>query len=185
VKPELETFRRETSAAIEHARRLIGGLDAEAVSQRPSPGEWSAGECLDHLTMSARAYHPMVEEAIRRGAPVGASEYKPAWIWRKFLGGLEPPVKRKFKAAPAFVPESRRPAGEILNDFAACHEHLIDALPKLDALDLGKIRIVSPFASWMRYPLGLVFYIIPAHCRRHLWQAEQAAARLRKSGERR
>ncbi len=182
MKPELEMFRRDTLAAMEHAQRLVGSLSPEAVSRRPSPEEWSVGECLDHLTITARAYHPMVDDAITRGTPLGDREYKPAWIWRKFLGALEPPVKRRFKAAAAFVPEKQRPASEVLNDFVASHEHLIDALPKLDPLDLGQIRITSPFASWMRYPLGLTFYIIPAHCRRHLWQADQVVARLPAAG---
>jgi hypothetical protein len=178
VKRELEWFRRDIRAAIEHAQRLVGDLPAEQVTQRPSPSEWSVGECLDHLTITARAYQPIVDAAIARGEPRGADEYQPSWIWRKFVALLEPPVKRKFKAVPAFLPAQQRPADEALRDFVEAHQRLIDALPQLEPLDLGKIRIVSPFASWMRYPLGLVFYIVPAHCRRHLWQAGQVVARL-------
>lgn len=183
MKQELELFQRDTAAALEHARRLFEKLSPEETTQRPTPAEWSVGECLDHLTITAKAYRPIVDEAIARGTPQGIAEYQPAWIWRKFLGALEPPVKRKFKAAAAFVPDNQRPAQEILNDFVQSHEGLIEALPKLEPLDLERIRITSPFASWMRYPLGLTFYIIPAHCRRHLWQADQVAARLSAAGK--
>lgn len=183
MKHELELFRRETSAAMDHARHLVGELSAELLHQRPAPTEWSAGECLDHLTITARAYHPLIDEAIARGAPLSAREYQPSWIWRKFLASLEPPVKRKFKTAPAFIPQAQRPPGDVLREFLEEHQRLIDALPRIEPLDLSKIRIASPFAHWMRYPLGLVFYLVPAHCRRHLWQADQAVARFTVAGE--
>jgi hypothetical protein len=120
----------------------------------------------------------MVEKATAQRAPLSESEYRPSWIWRKFIEALEPPVKRKFKAAPAFLPTEQRTAPEVLKDFLEAHKGLLASIPRLEALDLGKIRIVSPFAAWMRYPLGLVFLIVPAHCRRHLWQAEQVVERL-------
>ena len=183
MKPELERFRRETTEAMDHARRLVSELSDEVLQKRPSPAEWSAAECLDHLTISARAYHPFVDEAIDRGAPLGTSPYKPRWIWRKFVESLEPPVKRKFKTAPAFVPDRQRPSQDVLRDFLEAHQRLLDALPRVDPLDLRKIRIASPFAQWMRYPLGLVFYLVPAHCRRHLWQADQAVARFSVAGQ--
>lgn len=183
MKYELDLFRRETTAAIEHAQRLMAGLSGDEGNRRPSPSEWSVAECLDHLTISAQAYHPIVDAAIARGNPLGEQDYRPSWIWRKFIEALEPPVKRKFKAAAAFIPAKQRPAQESLDEFLKAHGHLLAALPKLEPLDLQKIRIVSPFAAWMRYPLGLVFYIIPAHCRRHLWQAEQVIARLKAAGE--
>jgi hypothetical protein len=178
-------FRRDMRVAIEHAQRLAGGLPADLVTQRPAPSEWSVGECLDHLTITARAYHPIVDAAIARGEPRGVDDYQPSWIWPQFVAVLEPPVKRKFKAVSTFLPTQQRPADEVFRDFVEAHQRLIDALPQLEPLDLGKIRIVSPFASWMRYPLGLVFYIVPAHCRRHLWQADQVVARLPAAGKQR
>jgi hypothetical protein len=85
---------------------------------------------------------------------------------------MEPPVKRGFRAPAPFVPGSVRPVEEARRDFVAAHEFILSKAEALDRLDLGRIKIESPFAKWISYPLGLVFYILPAHCRRHLWQAE-------------
>ena len=43
-----------------------------------------------------------------------------------------------------------------------------------------RMKIVSPFDKRVRYNLVSAFHILAAHERRHLWQAEQAVAELRR-----
>jgi len=179
MKHELETFRRETLAIFDDIERLLIDLSDDDVNRKPSPTEWSAGECLDHLTITARAYRQTLDAHIERGGPLGSREYRPSWIWRKFVASLEPPVKRKFKAPAPFVPSTARRKEQIATDFMVSHQEILAVLPSIERLDTRRIRISSPFASWVRYPLGLVFYILPAHCRRHLWQAREALARTK------
>jgi hypothetical protein len=128
--------------------------------------------------MTAKAYVPVIESSLAAGLPRGGGSYKPGWLWRKFVESMEPPVKRKYKTAARFAPEWARSVEETRRDFVAAHRWLLDRLESLDALDLGRIKVESPFAKWMRYPLGLVFYILPAHCRRHVWQAGNVRASL-------
>ena len=64
-----------------------------------------------------------------------------------------------------------------LTAFVRVHESLRERVPRLAPVDLGRIRVPSPFAKWVSYSLGLVCYLIPAHCRRHLAQARAAVNR--------
>ncbi len=184
MKTELETFRREMDAVFVRTETLLAGLSDEQCGTKPAPGAWSISECLDHLTLTAKAYHPTLETYLRKGVPAGGAGYTPGWLGRWFVGYLEPPVKRGFKAPAPFVPADARRLGEVKSDFLAAHEFMLSRLDALDRLDLGRIRIESPFAKWVSYPLGLVFYILPAHCRRHLWQAERVRQIVAPSGGR-
>jgi hypothetical protein len=40
-------------------------------------------------------------------------------------------------------------------------------------LNLVKVKITSPLASFLKFRLGAAFGIVIAHDRRHLWQAQQ------------
>jgi hypothetical protein len=178
MREELERFRSETRAVFADVEKLVVGLSDEQARTRPAVGEWSIAECLDHLTLTVRAYEPAIEEYLAAGSPQGGSSYRPGWLWRKFVESMEPPVKRKYKTAAPFVPAGARGLEEARRDFFAAHQWVLDKLDALDTLDLGRIKVESPFAKWMRYPLGLVFYILPAHCRRHVWQAENVKASM-------
>ena len=56
---------------------------------------------------------------------------------------------------------------------------LIDLARAARGIDLGRLRIISPFDKRVRHNLYSAFRIVAAHQRRHLWQAEQAVAQLR------
>jgi hypothetical protein len=72
-----------------------------------------------------------------------------------------------------------RAKADAFGEFAALQSKLIDTLHEARDLDLRKIKLTSPFDKRVRYNLYSAFRIITAHQRRHLWQAEQAVARLR------
>lgn len=182
MKTELESFRREMDEIFARTEALLAGLSDEQCATKPAPGAWSISECLDHLTLTARVYHPRIEEHLKKGVPADGEGYKPGWLGRKFLAYLEPPVKLGVKAPAPFVPKNARRLDEVKSDFTAAHEFMLSRLEALDRLDLGHIGIESPFAKWITYPLGLVFYVLPAHCRRHLWQAERVRRIVAPSG---
>jgi hypothetical protein len=51
------------------------------------------------------------------------------------------------------------------------HHELARRIELSIGLDAGQARVQSPFASWIRYPLGFSFDFALTHERRHLWQA--------------
>jgi len=176
MKAELAYFDQHTRAAIDDARALFAALSPDRAVARPRPGAWSPAECLDHLTLTAEAF--LLLFAVADGAPRSERSYAPGWLGRWFLAQMDVPVKRGFPTKPNFVPRSTRCGAESLAAFVRVYELLLGRAPQLAALDLCRIRVQSPFAKWMSYPLGLVCYLIPAHCRRHLAQARAAAGEL-------
>ncbi len=176
MKSALELGERETRAAMAEARQLLASITPEAAVRRPRPDAWSAAECLEHLTITADEFLPLLDEAIARRAAGSVGDYRPGWLGRWFLRQIEPAEKqRSFRAPSKFVPAPSEKTGEqALEAFLAAHERLLVRLPQLEPLDLARVRVNSPFATWMSYPVGLVCYLIPAHCRRHLRQARRA-----------
>lgn len=183
MKPELERFARETREGMRRAEALYAEQGDAACGHRVSAKVWSVADCLEHLTLTARAYLPLLKEFVKSGASRGGGSYQPSWIWRWFVWSLEPPVRLRVPTPEKFLPPPQLTPRAALEEFLAVHEELLALLPELDELDLGAVKIRSPFGEWMQYPVGLVFCILPAHMRRHLWQADQLfAGSSRKAG---
>jgi len=177
MKRELAILETETRAAINDAQMLFASLTPEETVARPRPGAWSPSECLDHLTLTAEAFLPLIDVQISRSTRYSDKSYIPGWLGRWFLRQIDVPERARksaFRAPPQFVPRTSRSGSESLAAFVLAHEALLSRIPHLALLDLRRIRVRSPFAARMTYPLGLVCYLIPAHCRRHLAQARKS-----------
>jgi hypothetical protein len=70
----------------------------------------------------------------------------------------------------------------VLDDVEVLPAQLGACLRDADGLDLGRLRIASPFASRLHYNLSSRLRVIPAHQRQHSRQAEQVIRRLRPAG---
>lgn len=179
----LEDVESELDAATARAWQLVKSTDGRLFTVRPDPASWSAAECLSHLSISTEMFLPVLQKAIDDARARGATtDRKPKMdaIGRVLRWFLEPPIRSRVKTAAPFVPKSVRAKAEAFGDFSALQSKLIDMLHAAQGLDLRKIRIVSPFDRRVKYNLYSAFRIVAAHQRRHLWQAEQAVATLRK-----
>jgi len=142
---------------------------------RPQSGVWSVGECLDHLTITARRFRAAIEEAVAHSRSrnlryVGPASPSP--FGRLFLKLLEPPVRLvKGKARRDFLPQLNRPASVVLSEFQTAHEDILRQLPEYLKWDQNRTRVTSPLP--LKFSLGLMLQVIPAHSRRHLWQASE------------
>jgi hypothetical protein len=117
-----------------------------------------------------------IEESIKRGRQANLKSDGPfsyGFLSRMFHRMMEPPVKRRFKAPPAFQVAPAPAWPQISGEWNATHDRLDDLLLQANGLDLAKIKTQSPASKWVRYPLGMAFWIQAAHDRRHLWQARQ------------
>jgi hypothetical protein len=74
------------------------------------------------------------------------------------------------------VPVDVGPPAQVLPSFVAAQDVLIESLHAADGVALDRATIISPFNRRLRYNLLSMFAVLAAHERRHLWQAEQAAA---------
>ncbi|HVE73204.1 MAG TPA: DinB family protein [Thermoanaerobaculia bacterium] len=174
----LEQVEKELNEATRRAWTLVQSTDGRMFTVRPTPLSWSAAECLAHLSISSEMFLPVLRQALER-ARGKRRAVKMDWLGRILAWFLEPPIRKRVKTSAPFVPKSARAKAEAFGEFASLQEKLIDLVREARDADLG-FKIVSPFDKRVRYNLVSAFHIIAAHERRHLWQAEQAVAELRR-----
>lgn len=166
---------------IPKARELCAGLSSDAFVWRPAPGAWSVAECIDHLNTSNELYLRQIADAIdaaRRDGITGTGPFQMGWLERLFVASLEPPVKLRVKAPAKFKPVSGPGRDEIVAQWERTHVRAAELARAADGLHMTKVRIASPAAAFLKFSLLAVFHIIPAHDRRHLWQASRVAEQI-------
>ena len=183
----LEEVESELSEATSRAWQLVRSTDGRLFTVRPTPRDWSAAECLAHLSLSSEQFLPVLQKAIEEARQKGwTSTKKPAMdvVGRALRWFLEPPIRKRVKTAGRFVPRSARAKAEAFGEFAALQSKLVDTLHAAEGLDVRKIKVTSPFDRRVKYNIYSAFRILVAHQRRHLWQAERAVEEVRKLSSR-
>ncbi|HYH07354.1 MAG TPA: DinB family protein [Thermoanaerobaculia bacterium] len=178
----IEEVERELNDATRRAWTLVHSTDGRLFTVRPNPSSWSAAECISHLSISTEMFLPILRSAIEDGRKRGLkAKGKPRMdlLGRVLRWFLEPPTRSRVRTTAPFVPRAVRAKAEAFGEFANLQQKLGEILQSAKDVDLGKIKIVSPFDKRVKYNLYSAFRIVVAHQRRHLWQAEQAVAALR------
>ena len=172
----------EAVAAVEaDLSCLISSLNEVQFHAPPRAGGWSIAYCIEHLALSGQAFlsrwdWALKEAASRQYHSEGPFHY--SWWQRRLLRFAEPPYKLKTKTREPFVPRSRRPMSETVARFLGIHQDFARLVASSRGLDVARVKIQSPFASSISYPLGFSFDLALAHERRHLWQARQVREHL-------
>ena len=81
------------------------------------------------------------------------------------------PAPKKYRPSKIFN------AKETILEFQRIQHDLYSLVAEADGLDLKKIKVASPAASWLKMSLGARLDLIAAHDRRHLWQARKVRDR--------
>jgi len=172
----------QSIAAIERELgRLTANLTECQFHAPPRMGGWSIGHCLEHLILTGNAFLVKWDAAIEAAVSAGHQSDWPfpySWLGRAILRFAEPPYRVRIKTTRQFVPCWRRPLEETVRRFLKMHDELAGRVPATQGLDSARVRVESPFLSWIGYPLGLSFDLALAHERRHLWQAGQVWRQL-------
>jgi hypothetical protein len=79
----------------------------------------------------------------------------------------------RVKTTAPFVPKGGGTAEQVAAEFARLQAELRACVREADGLPIAGVRVVSPFAARVRYPLYAAFGIIAQHQHRHLAQAER------------
>lgn len=143
-------------------------------NRRPAEGGWTAKECVGHLYLTGAAYLPLWQEAMDEA--VGRRGGKYAWWWRWFLGSMEQAGKMRVNTPAEFHPGEGAPMERIVEAYLEQREQVRRVARRMVEKDCGGVKIVSPFAGWMKYALDYSLDLWVAHERRHLRQAERAAS---------
>jgi hypothetical protein len=90
-----------------------------------------------------------------------------------FVRSIEPPPKIKSKAPKVIRPRAGAQLGPAAAEFFAAHAEAKQfSLDNAD-LDLAAVMFPNPFIKGLRFSLATGLHAIPAHERRHLYQARQ------------
>jgi hypothetical protein len=171
---ELSALESALDAAERDARALVDGLAEAAGTWRAAPGSWSVAECLDHLAVANTVYLDAMEPTAREARARGRLRRRPALpgpIGRWFVNSLEPQAGLKLKAPGKIRPRSSPPLLEASAAFQASQDRVRVFLHANADLDLAGVRFPNPFIRGVRFSLATGLHVIPAHERRHLWQA--------------
>lgn len=173
--------------SLEHAqnrlRRLSDSIKEDAFVRRPGPNRWSAGDCVEHLNLTSRAYLPLFRDAIaeaRQLGPKTETHYKKdalGWFMTMMIGPMHRVGKfrlMKVKTTPAFVPRGGQSRSQLLSEFVRLEAEVITLIRAGDGLPLDRVKVVSPFGGRMKYNAYAGMVIVARHQHRHLDQAEEA-----------
>ncbi len=156
------------------AEGMVFGLTEKQLEWSPGQGAWGVKSCFEHLNETNRKMIAALETSIQSGRQANQlndGPYTYGFFARWFYRTLEPPVKRRFPAPAAFVPQGNKSWTQVREEWESSHERLAKLLREANGLDLARIKTQSPASSLIRYSLGMAFWIQSAHDRRHLWQA--------------
>jgi len=177
MHPQLQQVEQELRDATARLRALEAAAPAARWFDRPAPERWSVAECVAHLSLTNRAFLPLLDGALAQARHAGRPAPR---RYRRDLAGwllahsVEPPARMRVTTTAAFVPRASRPASELVAEFVALQDELAARVRAADGLPIQAVTVVSPFNASVRYSAWSALTIITAHERRHLWQAEEA-----------
>ena len=182
LPPDLQTILDQIDAADRAAEAIAARVTEEQFRWQPDGGRrWSIAECLDHLAVTnvlyAAAMRGAVDEAQQQGQR-RAGPMQTSFLARRFVASLEPPVKTRMRAPSKIQPKPARGRDEILAAYRAAHEDVRSLLADCAAVDVNRATFSNPFFPLIRMRVATGLQAIPAHDRRHLWQAEQVEGAL-------
>ena len=179
MNAELEALISDARTIAAKARSSFGILSAEQLNWKPSAERWSIAQCFEHLIESNKGYLPIIDD-VRKGK-------KKSTIWERLpvlpglagkllIKSLDPASTRKLKAPKSFQPSKSNISPDVIDDFVSVQDEVIEGMKSTSHLDLEKIVVTSPVASFVAYSMMDAYRIIVVHERRHFQQAERVAA---------
>ncbi len=179
MKGAIPTTTSEAHQGLEtlraHARHLAHKLSPQELNWKPGPDRWSVGQCLDHLTVTARKYATVMESAIVKAegkvARGSGETLEPSLMGRLFLRLLQAPGRR-FKVPGGFVPASAV-SSAVVSEFEEAHRKLDELLVRARKLPMKRVRTRSPVTALLRLNLADCYVILLVHAERHLRQAQR------------
>lgn len=169
----------EADAIARDAQSTFGRLNAAQLNWKPSAEQWSVAQCLQHLIATNQEMFPTFDAVVNGTKQTSFLERLPLLpsLWGKLmLKFLQPENKQKYKAIPKVTPADSGLDPQIVGHFVSHQQEVIKKMKTLQNHQLEKIRMISPFASFITYSLLDACRIIVVHERRHFAQAERVVA---------
>ena len=179
---DLQTVVDAIVAIEQRADEIAAGLSEEEFQWQPDGGRrWSVAQCIDHLAVGAEVYlatiRPVVDQARHKGVP-RRGPATPGFFGRKFINSLEPPVKMRGKAPNKILPRPKRSRDEIMRSFHDAHAAFRQLIADCAEIDTNAVTFKNPFLTFVNMKISTAINVIPAHGRRHLWQATNVVSAM-------
>lgn len=164
----------ELKAADERAIALAKTLTPEQLNWNPRPGEWSVGQCLEHLYITNEVYLPAISNSLV-GRPIAVvQDITPGWFGRWFIRNyIEPSAETRRARAPRKIAPGPRVEPSILERFLSSNGQVSELVHRARNYDVNHVRFKNPFVPVLRFTVGTGLEIVTKHQRRHLLQAER------------
>lgn len=171
------SLREEIAAHRAELQEDLAPRADEELAWRPSPGEWSVLECLDHLVSTHAYYEPLLDAAAADAAPArgegDADGYAPSFLGGIYLWFQKP--RFRFPAPSDLAPRPDLDRGT-LQAYGACLDRLEARLQAFASADLRATRV--PLEMGVRFNLGDVLRFLVIHDELHLDQARRVLAAI-------
>jgi len=179
VPAPLQDLLDQIDACERDARALAGDLTDAQLNWQPGDTAWSVGQCLEHLALINVFYLKGMDAAVQAAVQRGTSAFRdlaPTVLGRWFVAQMEPPVRLKVQTLASLVPPSAVSRDQVQQRYEASHEAYRDLVKACAEVDVNQVIVRNPFYRLIRMRMATVVLVIPAHDRRHLWQARQLVA---------
>jgi hypothetical protein len=168
----------ELDAADERAAALAKALTPQQLNWTPRPGEWSVGQCLEHLYVSNEVYCPAISSALVGHPLTMVQDITPGWFGQWFIRNYIEPSPRTKRRAPRKIRPGAQVDPSILDRFLGSNHRARELVQSAGNYDVNRIRFRNPFIPVIRFTVGTGLEIISKHQRRHLLQAERIRCSL-------
>ncbi|HUF11389.1 MAG TPA: DinB family protein [Rhodothermales bacterium] len=173
IHPYLESLAMDAAVVSAYVQELKW-LSLAQLQWKPSPSAWSILECAEHLVLTARAYHPVLAEAIAT-AERGSSDttYSPTLLGRLFIKAVSPDPKLKVKTLESVTPARSGLSAAVLDNLLSVQTERRALLEQTAGVDINRVKIRSPLNRFLRLSAGEAFTVLIRHEERHLQQADR------------
>jgi hypothetical protein len=171
---ELAALLAQIDACETAAAGLVAGMTEDTVNRSPAGGGWSVAACLEHLALMNDFYLRGWPQSVQGAAARGRGPFnglRPTAIGRWFVKSLEPPVRLKGNAIADVTPRARYAPDDILARYVASHRTYRELVRAAAEVDVNRVVRPNAIVRQVKMRLSTVLLIVPAHDRRHLWQA--------------
>ncbi len=181
----IEDLLNRTRQAITTAKRLKD-IGIVRLTNKNSPGEWNALECIEHLNLYGDFYLPAIEKGLLSSPGNESSPVFKSGMIGNYFANLMKAENGKIKKMRS--PKDKNPLNTELTlmtveRFIKQLEKLVSLLNAAKKADLTKIKIPISLTRLIKLRLGDTFRFFIYHIERHLMQAERASVLKRSNAQ--
>lgn len=149
-------------------------LPIELLNKRPSPANWSALECFEHISLYSDFYNPSIKKAITQSSTKPVKDYKSGWLGEYFVNTMLPKGKlNKMSTFKDKNPIHTSLDTSAINRFITHQVELKRLITTSKSIDIGKTRCPLSIFPLLKLKLGDVFRFLINHNTRHINQIKR------------